>query len=354
MAMMSSDAQQGDLQHVARPRTLRIGRLSIDPPVLLAPMAGWTNWAFRALVRRLGGVGLLATEMVSARGLLEMDRRDTGEPARLWGVRDEPRPLAVQIWDNDPDTLAEVARRVVRDYGASAVDLNFGCPARDVAEKAESGSYLLGDPDRIGRIVARVVGACGDVPVTAKIRLGPDDDRITAGDVAQAVEDAGGAALAVHGRTAAQGYRGAADWDRIAAVKPRLRRIPLVGNGDLKTPGQVLDAFACWPVDGVMIGRAALARPWLFSQVAAALAGRPIPPEPTAAEDGRLLLAYLEWATLQFGPHKGVVHARAMACWRAARPGVRRFRAEIAGATTAEEFTEIVLRAFGGNPDPRP
>lgn len=319
----------------------------VDPPVLQAPMAGFTNWAFRELVRRLGGVGLAATEMVSARGFAQMDRREGREPERLWGVRDEPRPLAVQIWDNDPDTLAEVARRVAHDYRASVVDLNFGCPARDVAEKAESGSYLLRDPDRLGRIVARVVEACGGAPVTAKIRLGPSDDRITAVDVAQAVEGAGGAALTVHGRTARQRFGGAADWDAIARIKPRLSRIPLIGNGDVTTAEQAARAFARYGVDGLMIGRAALGRPWLFAQVRAALAGEPVPPDPSVAEQGDLLLKHAALVVERFGPQRGVILMRAQACCHGAGlRGVRRFRAEVARATTLEAFTAAVRRAF--------
>ena len=138
------------------PKPLKIGPLTVDPPVLQAPMAGFTNYAYRQIVRRLGGAGLLATEMVSARGFLEIDARRDDLPDRLWGVRDEPRPLAVQIWDNDPETMAAVGRRLVRQFNVSLVDINFGCPVREVSEKARSGSYLLRYPDQIAEIVARV------------------------------------------------------------------------------------------------------------------------------------------------------------------------------------------------------
>ena len=164
-------------------RPLVIGSLVIDPPVLQAPMAGFTNYAYREMIRRLGGVGLPATEMFSARGFLGVDARG-GEPIeRLWGVLDEPRPLAVQIWDNHPDTLSAVGSRLAHEYRVSVVDINFGCPVRDVSEKAQSGSYLLRYPDRIGRIVASVAMACAPVPVTAKIRLGATRDTINAIDV---------------------------------------------------------------------------------------------------------------------------------------------------------------------------
>jgi len=189
-------------------------------------MAGYTNYCYRQITRQLGGVGLSATEMINARGFLEIDARFHEYPDRLWGVKEEPRPLAVQIWENDPQTLARTGQRLAREFGVSVVDINFGCPVKDVTERAKSGSYLLRWPERIGQIVARGVEACRPTPVTAKIRLGCTRDAINAIDVAQAVEDAGGAAITVHGRTAQDMFRGSADWDQIAAIEPHLRRIP--------------------------------------------------------------------------------------------------------------------------------
>src|SRR4051794_1463526 len=184
-------------------KPLFIGPLPVDPPILQAPMAGFTNFAFRQIVREYGGAGLLATEMVSARGFVWMDQNEAEHPERLWGVKDEPRPLAVQMWDNDPETLAKVGSRLAHEYNVSVVDINFGCPVRDVTEKAHSGSYLLKFPERIHAIVSRVVEACRPTPVTAKIRLGCSRDRLTAIDVAPAVESAGAAGPAEAGRGAA-------------------------------------------------------------------------------------------------------------------------------------------------------
>jgi tRNA-dihydrouridine synthase B len=326
---------------------LAIGRLQIDPPLLQAPMAGYSNYAYRQLLRRFGGVGLPATEMVSARGFLEMDARRQELPDRLWGVKDEPRPLAVQIWDNHPATLAAVGRRLAEEYRVSVVDINFGCPVRDVAEKARSGSYLLRYPDQIGEIVARVVHACHPVPVTAKIRLGPSREMITAVDVAQAVEAAGGAAITVHGRTAADKFGGRADWDQIARIKPHLSRIPLIGNGDIRTPRDAAEAFARYGVDGVMIGRAALSRPWLFRRAAAALADEPIPPEPTLAEQRRLLLDHFQALIERFGPRKATILMRRYACHYAqGHAGARRFRTHASRVATPEEFEIAVKRHF--------
>ena len=148
-------------------KPLAIGPLLIWPPLLQAPMAGFTNYAYRQLLRRLGGIGLPATEMVSARGFLGIDACRGELPERFWGIGDEPRPLAVQIWDNDPETLAAVGQRLAHELHVSVVDINFGCPVRDVSEKAQSGSYLLRYPDRVGRIVQRVAASCAPVPVTA-------------------------------------------------------------------------------------------------------------------------------------------------------------------------------------------
>lgn len=334
----------------ARPGPLRIGPVVVDPPVLQAPMAGYTNYAFRQIVRQFGGVGLPATEMVSARGFLHIDARSGELPERLWGTGEEPRPLAVQIWDNNLEALAEVGARLAHRLRVSVVDINFGCPAK-VITQAQSGSYLLGEPDRIGAIVARVVAACRPVPVTAKIRLGLTRDTINAIDVAQAVEGAGGAGLTVHGRTAGERFRGRADWDAIARIKPHLRQIPLIGNGDLTTAAAAAEAFRRYGVDGVMIGRAALGRPWLFREIQAVLAGQLPPPEPTLAEQRQLLLDHYQMLVERFGERKGTILMRKYACCYAqGRPLARQFRRHITRATTQREFNEIVAADFPVGP----
>ncbi|MGW8257998.1 MAG: tRNA dihydrouridine synthase [Thermoguttaceae bacterium] len=326
---------------------LCIGPLKIDPPVLSAPMAGFSNYAYRRILRRFGGVGLLATEMLSARGFLHISERGGALPDRLWGVKDEPRPLAVQIWDNDPDDLAAVGKLLAEEFRVSVVDINFGCPARDVAKKALSGSFLLRYPDRVGEIVERVAKACRPTPVTAKIRLGWACDSINAIDVAQAVEQAGAMAICVHGRTAADGFRGRADWDEIAKIKPALKRISLIGNGDLKTPHAAVEAFRRYDVDGVMIGRAGLSRPWLFRQIHAALDGRPIPPEPSWEEQQELLQDFFQAMVEQFGPEKGTILTRPFACqYVQGRRGVRAFRREVSAATAPAAFLKVVEDFF--------
>jgi len=306
-------------------------------------MAGFTDFAFRQIVREFGGVGLLATEMVNAKSFVWLDERDSEFPDRLWGVRDEERPLAVQIWDNDPERMARVGARLAHEYRVSVVDINFGCPVRKVTEDACSGSYLLRYPDRVGAIVEQVVRACEPTPVTAKIRLGCTRNTMNAIDVAKVIESAGAAAITVHGRTAQEKFRGKADWKSISDIKPHLRRIPLIGNGDLDCPERVVDAFREFAVDGVMIGRAALGRPWLFAQVQAALRGQAIPPDPSLDEQRDVLLRHCAFVVDRFGPEKGTMLMRKYACcYVQGRRGARRFRAQVGRVTSVDEFREVV------------
>lgn len=322
---------------------LQIGSLTIDPPILQAPMAGFTNYAFRQMVRDYGGAGLQATEMISARGFAWMDREEAEHPDRLWGVADEARPLAVQIWDNQPDIMAQVGQRLVEEYRVSVVDINFGCPVKQVTQRAKSGSYLLSTPDRMGQIIEQVVCACAPTPVTAKIRLGCSRDKINANEIAQVVEGAGAAALTVHGRTAKDFFKGSADWDRISAIKPFLKKIPLIGNGDLDSAESVVNAFRRYDVDGVMIARACLGKPWLFAQAAAALRGDPVPRDPTLDEQRACMLKHYRLVVDRFGEQKGTVLMRKFSCcYATGLPGARKFRSHVANVLTADEFYHVV------------
>ena len=326
---------------------LRIGPIVVDPPILQAPMAGFTNFAYRQVVREYGGVGLQATEMVNARGFMWLDEHECEHPDRLWGVRDEARPLAVQIWDNEPETMAKVGRRLVEEYQVSVVDINFGCPVKQVTAKAHSGSYLLRHPERMHAIISQLVAACYPTPVTAKIRLGCSFNTMNATEIAQVVEEAGASALTVHGRVAEQYFKGIADWERIAELKQHLKRIPLIGNGDLDSPEKVVYAFKNYKVDGVMIARAALGRPWLFAQAAAALRGEPIPPEPSLLEQKECMLRHYDLVVSRFGVQKGTHLMRKYACCYAqGKPGSRNFRSLVAQAATPEEFHSIVAETF--------
>lgn len=332
---------------------LRIGRLTLETPFLSAPMAGFSNGAFRAMLRSLGGAGLIATEMISARAFVHLDAAREGCPDRLWGIENEPGPLAIQIWDNQPETLAETAEKIAAAYRPAVIDLNFGCPAPKIAKNSASGSALLRDPVRVGDLVAMAARVCKtfDIPVTAKIRLGLTADTINASDVAQAVEGAGGAALTLHGRTAQQMYRGEADWEKIAAVKPFLKRIPLIGNGDIQTAQEALSKLHDYNVDGVMIGRAALRKPWIFREAAALYFGTCPPNEPNAEQTRELILTHFALVRQRFGDEKGTLLMRKYAAeWSHGRIGAKRFRIEAAAAATPNEFLESLERFFNAAP----
>ena len=329
------------------PAPLRIGPVVVDPPILQAPMAGYTNFAYRQVVREFGGAGLLATEMIAARSAMWLESQRGENPDRLWGVRDEPRPLAVQMWDNDPDNLAQVGRRLAKDFQVSVVDLNFGCPVRQVTEKAHSGSWLLRDPDRVGMIVRRVVEACDGVPVTAKIRLGCSDACRTAVEVAQRIEEAGASCLTVHGRVAAEFFKGKADWDAIAAVKRSVSRMPVVGNGDIDSAATAVRRLRESGCDGVMIAREALSKPWIFAQAAAILRGDPPMPDPTLDEQRELVFHHYDLVCHRFGVERGTLLMRKFACTYAqGLPGAREFRGKVSRVVTREEFLEVMRTTF--------
>ena len=328
-------------------KPLQIGNMTLDPPILQAPMAGFTNYAYRQIVRDYGGVGLQATEMVNARGFVWLDEHEAEHPDRLWGVKNEARPLAVQIWDNEPETMAKVGKRLVEEYGVSVVDINFGCPVKQVTQKAHSGSYLLRDPGRMFAIISKLVEACSPTPVTAKIRLGCTRKSANAPEVARVVEEAGASALTVHGRTAEDYFKGSADWEKIAELKDHLRDIPLIGNGDLDSAEKVVYAFENYRVDGVMIARAALGRPWLFAQAAAALRREPVPPDPSLVEQRDCMLRHYELVVERFGVQKGTHLMRKFACCYAqGKFGARHFRSHVAKVETPEEFFSVVKEHF--------
>jgi tRNA-dihydrouridine synthase B len=199
----------------------------------------------------------------------------------------------------------------------------------------------------MGQIISEVVKACAPTPVTAKIRLGCTRDNINAIDVAQVVEGAGAKALTVHGRTAQDMFRGHSDWDRISEIKPHLKNIPLIGNGDLDSADKVVNAFKRYDVDGVMIARACLGRPWLFAQAAAAIKGEPVPPDPTLEQQKQCLLRHYDLVVDRFGEKKGSQLMRRYACCYAqGRPGARHFRTHAAKVKDAADFHRVVKEYF--------
>lgn len=264
---------------------LRLGPLTLSPPFGLAPMAGLTDSAFRRLVKRLGGCSLVVTEMVSAEGLIRGHDR-TLEYAEH---TDEERPVAVQIFGSEPDRMAAAAG-IVEQIGADMVDVNMGCPVPKIA-RGNAGCRLMRDPGRAAAIV-RAIGRAVRIPVTVKIRTGWTDREIVAPEFARAMEDAGAAAVTVHGRTAEQAYRGLADWDLIARVA-RAVSIPVFGNGDCLEAADVIGRWKETGVGGVLVGRGLVRNPWLLAQAADLAAGRP--PREVAGEDrARFLLEYID------------------------------------------------------------
>ncbi|MEW5982278.1 MAG: tRNA dihydrouridine synthase DusB [Acidobacteriota bacterium] len=265
--------------------TERPSSLPLTSPFVLAPMAGLTDTAFRRLVKRLGGCGLVVSEMVSSEGIVRgIDR--TLEYAEF---TEEERPVAIQIFGGDPATMAAAAQ-VVEGMGADIVDVNMGCPVPKVA-KHQAGCSLMREPVHAARIVSAMRGAVR-IPVTVKMRAGWNDREINAPELAKMLEAAGASAVAVHGRTAAQGYAGRSDWDLIARVAEAVS-IPVLGSGDLVDAGDILDRLRSLPVAGVLVGRGILRNPWLFAQAADLLAGRQAR-DVTPAERGRFLLEYID------------------------------------------------------------
>ena len=262
---------------------MKIGTIDIAPSFALAPMAGMTDTAFRRLVKRTGGCGLVVSEMVSSEGLVRgIDRTlDYAE------YTEEERPVSIQIFGGDPEKMAAAAQ-IVEGMGADIVDINMGCPVAKIA-KHDAGCSLMKDPGHAASIV-RAMARAVKIPVTVKMRAGWDAGAINAPDVAKRVADAGAAAIAVHGRTAAQSYTGFSDWDLIARVASDLP-IPVFGSGDCVEPGQIVERIASG-VSGVLVGRGALRNPWIFEQATALSAGR-APREITMEERGRFLLEYI-------------------------------------------------------------
>lgn len=246
---------------------LRIGPLALDSPVVLAPMAGITNMAFRRLCREYGG-GLYVSEMITTRALVER----TPLTMRLIQHHDSESIRSIQLYGVDPDTVRDAVEILASEDRADHIDLNFGCPVPKVTRKG-GGAALPWKRHHFQRIVENAVRAAGDIPVTVKMRKGIDDDHITYLDAGRIAEDAGVAAVALHGRTAAQHYSGQADWRSIAALKEAVTSIPVLGNGDIwsgEDGPRMMRETGC---DGVVVGRGCLGRPWLFGDLEAAFRG---------------------------------------------------------------------------------
>jgi tRNA-dihydrouridine synthase B len=265
------------------PACVRIGGVEIRPATVLAPMSGVTDTVFRRFIREMGGCGLIMTEFTSADGLLR-DKRVLGRYLHFY---DDEHPISAQLFGSDPQVLAEAAR-MVEGLGFDLVDLNLGCPAKKVV-KCNGGSGLLRDLPRIGQIF-ETVRAAVKIPFTVKFRAGWNDQEIVCVELARLAESCGLAAVALHARTREQGYAGTARWEWIAAVKQAIR-IPVIGNGDIRTPEDAAAMVAQTGCDAVMVGRTAASNPWIFRQIAQYEAGGGYE-QPTEADRYHMIRTY--------------------------------------------------------------
>ena len=308
--------------------SFRIGPHEIAPRVVLAPMAGVTDKPFRILCKRMGA-GLCVSEMTTS------DPRfwSTSKSRHRMDHDGEPSPISVQIAGTVPEVMADAARYNV-DHGAQIIDINMGCPAKKVCN-AWAGSALMREPELVARILDAVVRAV-DVPVTLKIRTGWAEGQRNALQIARIAQDAGIAALAVHGRTRDQQYTGVAEYDTIAEVKAALS-IPVFANGDIDSPQKAAQVLAHTGCDAVLVGRAAQGRPWIFREIAHYLEHGEVLVEPTLAEVRDVLLGHLEHLHAFYGEVSGVRIARKHLGWYAKdRPENAAFRAVVNRAETAE------------------
>jgi tRNA-dihydrouridine synthase B len=263
---------------------MSIGAVPVHSPFGIAPMAGLSDSPFRRLVKRLGGCGIVFTEMVSADGLARRIHRTLD----YLEFSEEERPIAIQIFGSDPQTMAAAAQ-IVESRGADFVDVNMGCPVPKIVRR-DAGCSLMRTPERATAIVAAITRAVR-IPVTVKMRAGWSEQERNAPELARRLEDAGVAAVAVHGRTAEQNYRGSADWDLVLRIADELS-IPVFGSGDCTEPRHLVTRLRSG-VDGVLVGRGVLRNPWILAQAVDLAAGRSLR-DPSLEERGRLLLDYLD------------------------------------------------------------
>ncbi|WP_027504263.1 tRNA dihydrouridine synthase DusB [Rhodococcus sp. UNC23MFCrub1.1] len=328
--------------------TLQIGSLALRSPVVLAPMAGVTNVAFRTLCRELEETltgstsGLYVCEMVTARALVER------QPATLhmttFGPTETPRSL--QLYTVDPDTTYDAAKMIVDENMADHIDMNFGCPVPKVTRKG-GGAALPYKRSLFGRIVAAAVKATEgtDIPVTVKFRIGIDDEHHTHLDAGRIAAGEGAAAVALHARTAAQRYSGTADWSEIARLKNHVRDVPVLGNGDIFDASDAARMMAETGCDGVVVGRGCLGRPWLFAELSAALRGTTAPTPPTLGEVAVIMRRHAELLSDHHGEGRGLREMRKHVAWyMRGFPAGSDLRVRMATVSTLAELDELLAR----------
>ena len=321
----------------ARPgefRPLSLGALRVWPPVVLAPMAGVTNYPFRSLCREFGA-GLYVSEMITARGFLAENRLTR----LLASSQPGERPRSIQVYGSDPSDLGRMVETLVAE-GVDHVDINFGCPVRKVTS-CGGGSAIPVKPRLVARLVRALVRAAGTVPVTIKMRKGIDETLSTYLDAGRAAEDEGASAVGLHARTAAQLYSGEADWDAIADLKSRLS-IPVLGNGDVWECWDALRMMRTTGCDAVIVGRGCLGRPWLFRELADVFDGREPAPPPNLGRIAEILLDHAERMVAFFGPRMGILQMRKWTSWYTKGfPGSAAVRARMMEIESLEDLREL-------------
>ena len=317
---------------------LKLGPVSVDPPLFLAPMAGVTDRDFRLIVRRIGGVGVVTMEFLQSKGLVNGDKRICQQ---LWYAEEE-RPLSIQIYGSDADVMAEAAR-IVEARGADICDINMGCPANKIL-KGCAGAALMGDLDLAERII-KTVRQSISIPLTVKFRLGLDDRRMNYLELGRICEAHGVQAIAMHARTAKQMYRGQADWTHLARLKEAVS-IPVIGNGDVRQAEDALRLMEQTGIDGVMIGRGATRNPWIFGQIAA-LMSKGAMPQPTMEDRRYLILDHFRTVIEREDDKMSRFKLATFTNWYShGLPDGLALRRQIHGMTSPQDFLVAIDRHF--------
>ena len=313
-----------------------LGKLDLDSNLFLSPLAGYTNLPFRLIIREIGGVGLCTTDLVNSRSLLEKNRK------ALQLVQSSPQdhPLAVQLYGTLPEEMRDAAA-LLEASGVSAVDINMGCPVRKICKNG-GGSSMMADHAKAARIVSMMVSAV-KIPVTCKMRLGWDDTNLTAPDLARALEDAGASAIIVHGRTRQQGFAGSVNLTGIRAVVQAVRRVPVVGNGDITTPQAAKMMFEQTGCAAISIGRGAFYNPWIFRHTAHFLTTGELLPEPGFEERVAVMKRHLDLMVEIFGERQGCRMFRKVALQYSRSLGpTKEFHKLVVRLSTRAEFDDIL------------
>ena len=315
---------------------MKIGNVTLENNIILAPMAGVTDLPFRLLCKEQGA-GLLCMEMVSAKANYYNNKNTEA----LMEIDERELPVSLQLFGSDADIMSEMAKRI-EEKPFAILDINMGCPVPKVAGNGE-GSALMKNPALVREIVSKVVKAI-EKPVTVKIRKGFDEEHVNAVEIAKIIEDCGAAAVAVHGRTREQYYSGKADWDIIRQVKEAVS-IPVIGNGDVTGPESAKKMIEETGVDGIMIGRAARGNPWIFKQIREYLESGVLPEKPSLEEVREMMLRHARMQLECKGEYTGIREMRKHVAWyTAGYPNSARLRAKINEVETYEELTELLKR----------